>query len=836
MKRLPLIVLATWFFAACSGSNFSCAGMTPIPGGVYQGPRTNDPLQARISAKGFATLNAQQQALLGILAPGATMDIPVPCTPQSNSVLGQFLIADQGSVGCTMESCGLMDGVCTAADVPAIIPVTFTNLQLAPSSPNALVATVDVQFSTGKLYVDSVNRSHALCFLSGGGPLKCGVDYMTTRVAPPDNQLVATIELTADSAFSQRIALNLTKVDGLAACGTSGALPSPQCTDRNDLIITPEIGGCCPGSQSNFVKDLLLGFLADELRGRLQQAVEDQTCEPCPSGTCPVEEDGGTPSSCDTARGICTSATLNRCAPRRAGIEGRLDPAALITGMQGEAQVDVTLMLAHRAAANTGLDLGSRGGAVAVTQSDCVPRVDVPTFAASSPVNFDAQNDGGYELGLSVSRGYLDRLGYGLQQAGGLCATISTASFEQVNTGLLRPFLPSLGALLGDQDAPMRLLLRPQTPPTFTPRAGTFDPATNDVVEPLLLVNFDDLNIEFHVLLEDRYVRLFTATLDAKLPVSLLPDGCGQVLPVIGNLDNVVSDVRFSDSEIVAEDLDAALGPLMPAVIAFAKPQLAGNLVAQSLPAVGPFKISLLEAKGVNALGNGDFDHAALFTRLVPANECAPPPPPSFGAVVESVDVSEEPSIHVKLERAAWAAFRVDDDLWSTFQWTDGALEIRHPALMLQGRHRVEVRVKAQLADASTLLPAMFATVDLQNPSVRLVRQNGHVVTQAFDSVTPADELAFAYRAGNGEWMASAQRTFSEDELELAGALSVRVTDAAGRSSQATTRSPSTAERASIADETATAHEHRGGCAAMSGGPALLLALLLLLRQARRTC
>lgn len=830
MKRLPFLVLATWLFSACSGSSFSCVGMTPIPAGTFEGPRTDDPVQARISARGFATLNAQQQKLLAILAPGATMQIPVPCTVQQNAILGQILIADQGSFGCTTESCGLMDGVCTSADLPANIPVTFTNLKLNPSPPNAIAATVDVQFSTGKLYVDSVNRSHALCFLSGGGPVKCGVDYMTTRVPPLDNQIVATIELTADTAFSQRIAMNLKKVDGLAACGAPGSLPTPQCTDRNDLVLTPETGGCCPGSQSNFVKDLLLTFLAGELKKQLQQTVETQTCEPCPFGGCPVEEDGGTPSTCDFARGICTSASLNRCAPRKAGVEGRLDPAALLTGMQGSAQVDLTLMLAHHAAANTGLDLGSRGGALAVGTSECVPVVAEAAFATSSPVNFDAQSDAGYEFGLSISRGYLDRLGHGLHQSGGFCGTVNTASFAQVNTGLLRPFLPSLGALLGDQDVPMRLLLRPQVPPTFTPRAGTFDPNTNAVIEPLLNINLKDFRIEFHALMEDRYVRLFSATLDAVLPVSLLPNGCGEVLPVIGNLDNVISNVRFTDSEIVAENLDTALGPLLPAVIAFARPQLTGNLAALSLPPMGPFKLRLLEARGVNAIGNGDFDHAALFARIVPVDECLPAPPPSLRSFISSVNLGAQPAVSVQLERPIEASFRVDEGMWSTFHKTDGVLVVKHPSLMLQGRHRIDVRVKEHGEDASALLPSMFATIDLQAPSVRLIRDNGRIVAKTYDSLTPAAMLTLDYRFGAGEWVRSAGREFSAAQLDRDGSLSVRVTDEAGRSSAARITALTTAERAETVDDVTT-DDPNTGCAAASGGPLLLLALAFLARR-----
>lgn len=835
MKRLPFLVLAAWLFTACSGSSLSCAGMTPIPGGQFTGPRADDPIQARISARGFQTLNAQQQQLLGIIAPGSTMNVPVPCSITSASVLGNLVIADQGSAGCLLESCGLMDGQCTSADVPVTIPVTFTNLVLAPSPPQSIAATVDVQFSTGKLYVDSVNRSHAVCLFSGGGPMKCGVDYDSRRTPPLDNQIVATVELTVDLDHSQRIAMNLKKVDGLAVCGGPGALPSPQCTQNSDLILTSEVGGCCPGNQSSFVKDLLLTFIADKMKQQLQTAVENQTCEPCAFGSCPVEEDGGT-STCDFARGICVNQTLGRCVPRRAGVEGRLDPAALLTGLPGTAQVDISLMMAHRAAANTGLELGSRGGAQSVTTTECVPFVPEPAFAASSPVNFDANNDGGYELGLSISRGYLDRVGYGLHQSGGFCGVISSATYAQVNTGFVRAFLPSLGKILGPEDTPMRLLLRPQAPPTFTIGAGTFDPVTKAVIEPLMKVNLQDFRIEFHVMIDDRYVRLLTATVDATLPFSLIPDGCGRVLPVVGDLNNVVTNVRFSESEIVAEELDTALGPLLPAIVSFAQPMLSGNLAAMNVPAVGPFKVDLLEAKGVNPLGNGAFDHAALFTKLVPTTHCVAPPPPMFKAHVVSVETKEKtrPVVRVKLDAPAEASFRVDDGLWSTFAKTDGELAVTHPLLMLQGPHRIEVRVRRNASEASTLLPPMSAKVDLEAPYVRLVREDGRVVTKAYDSVTPLEQLKTEYRFGDGAYREQAPRAFTMNELETLGGVTVRVTDESGRSTEATLPKLTTADHEDLEQGRDECGTGAGGCSAAPGASFLLLALLALTGARRR--
>ena len=53
----------------------------------------------------------------------------------------------------------------------------------------------------------------------------------------------------------------------------------------------------------------------------------------------------------------------------------------------------------------------------------------------------------------------------------------------------------------------MSLVLRPQQPLLFTLGAGS-------MTDPLLHLNFADLRIDFYVWVEERYVRLLTASLD----------------------------------------------------------------------------------------------------------------------------------------------------------------------------------------------------------------------------------------------------------------------------------------------------------------------------------
>lgn len=822
---------ALLWFTACSGSGMSCGGMQPIPSGFFEGTKKqDDPLQARLSPEGFKFLNTNWQSVVSLLAPGQTLTVPVACSVQS-TIIGNMVIADMGSAGCTAESCGLMDGQCTSADVPAEVPVTITGLTLAPQPPSSVKATVNVQIATGKLFVDSVSRGPTLCGFST--PMKCGVDFDSTRATPTTNTIDAQLELVVDQSFSQRLSVRLGTVAGLAACGSSGALPPPECTDSADLVLTSETGGCCPGSSFGAVKDLLLSFIGTQLKSQLQDALDQASCEPCGVGnSCPLEEDGGT-SVCDTASMLCMA--QGRCVPSHLGVEGRMDPAKLIDpNAASNSEIDLSLMIGHSVSANTGLDLGSRGGTAAVQLSECVPQVAPPPVETIPTVDFDSASDGGYHLAIGIGRPFLDKTGYDLQQAGAICMSFGTSTVDVLHTGLLRPFLPSLGELLGPNDAPMQLVVLPQTPPSFTVKAGRFDPVTRAMVEPLLLLNAKDLQIDFYAELEDRYVRLFTATVDLSIPFSLQPDGCRTVTPVLGELQDVVSNVRFTNSEITAED-PSALAPFIPAVVSMAQPTLAQSLTSFTLPDFGPFAIEVVDVKGVHpAATPGTYDVAALYAKLVNATDCAAPPPVPLSLELTGIDapVGSElqsgkwPSVRYRLSQAAATSYRIDDGLWTSWKPAGAELEIRSPALLMQGEHRIQVRVSNGDDRFYSVLPQQRVTVDLQAPSVQLVREGSLVVSRGYDSLTPRESLRYAYRLGTAAFTEfGSAREFALEEIDRAGGLTVRVQDEAGRVSETSYGAVLVAERDTRVTTT--------GCS-MGAGLLPLLAALSLLRVRRK--
>jgi hypothetical protein len=840
----PLLVASSLLLlAACSGAGVGCPGLQPLPSG-YQGPRQDDPLSVRVSQDGIQTLNQAWPQLLALVAPGQSMSFPVACTKQSFAGLASITLADQGSAGCTDPSCGALDGQCTAADLPASVPVTFTGLQLgtrpgAAGQPGTLQATLTLKISTGKLYA-STRGGSLLCGWNMSTPIRCGIDFDGARAAPDENTVVASLELFSDPEFSQRLNVRMSSLEGLKVCGTSGSLPPPACTDGSDLELTDEPGGCCPSSNAALFKDLLLQSLSGLLEDKLREQVDALACAPCATNAdCPVEEDGRT-STCNTSDGTCFNAAAGRCPPGSTGLEGRLDITQLV-GAGTPSPTDLSLVLGHGTRVDTGVTLGSRGGAAAAAQADCVPALPAPVPPALAAPDFEgAAPDGGFHVGLALTRGWLDQFGHALHQSGGLCLQVGSADVPQLTTGALRAVLPSLGLLAGPGDGPALVVLRPQSAPTFRLGAGTFT-AAGQMQDPLITLTLPGLAVDVYGLIEDRQVRLFTATLDLVLPVSLQEDGCGQVLPVLGALDQAVRNPRFTNAEMLSED-PQALAALLPALISAAQPGLASALTAFTLPPLGTFSIALAEARGMtpSAAAPGSFERVALFSRLVPTADCpASPTPASLRLESARRGSAREgaagwPSARIALGEAPagtrWA-WRLDGGPWSPWLLPEaGSLEVRHPGLLLQGAHRVELRSRPEGAGPSAPVAVALRT-DLEPPRVRLERAGAVVTTRAQDSVAPAGALRFQYALG-GSWSTPGPaRDFPLDEVERAGGLRVRAEDPAGWTAEATFRAARVEARADAEDGAAPPP---AGCAAVPPRLSLPGALLALFALRRR--
>jgi hypothetical protein len=731
MRRPTALFLALFVFSCGQGLSCGngCMGFGPIPGGVFTGVRSDSAASARLSSSGFDLINMSSPQLLAIIAPTGNLDIPLGCSIQNASILGQLVVGDEGGPACTQTSCGYMDGVCDAKDVPKTISVHFNNFSLAPKGPDQIVATADITLTTnGKIHADSPTRSSIFCAFAD--PLELSIDLDTQRHPPTDVTLAVGIQMTVDARWWKLLTLDVAGIDGTKACGSSGALPSPECIDPADLVVASE--NSCSGwlgtlGNIDAIKGLLLGQITSTLQKQVQNALNKANCRHCDDfGQCPtngmatsmcIYDDGGTPDA-----GTCYDPMEQRCVPALLGVEGRIDvgTALAAAGAPAGAGLDISIAAGgSTTASSTGFTLGFTGGAQEVQTASCVKPLPDPMLPAIPLPDFDAQAGGPYDVGVSVSQELLTRMLLHAEQSGALCLELGHDTISLLDSSLVGTLLPSLNALTGGKTVPMRIVIRPVNPPTAAVGAGTS-------TQPLVTLNWDDTQIDVYARLEDRYARLFSVTFDLALPLSLSLDGCSTVTPVIGDLMNAVTDVHATNSEILAEPL-SAVEQLVPSLISFAEPSLSKGLTGFTLPPVSfapdaGFQIELTEAKGLgNVSGTQTYNHLGLYANLVPVSQpCIPTMTPSPYASAAKLHRKEG---RAELDVGTWDreySFRMPDGLWSFWQRADasGIVSVRHPRLKLDGQDLVELRARTK------------GSVVSQPVSVRLVDAEAHAAVE----------------------------------------------------------------------------------------------------------
>lgn len=704
-----------WAVAACNGGSCNgCASFEHIPGGAFTGPRADNAATARVTAQGFSALNQFAPALLQQFAPGGRLEVSIPCTVRSLSLLGSLTIADEGSSGCIAESCGLMDGKCDALDVPRSLPVVVNGLTLAPSAPDLLEATLDVTLSTGLLHVTTVSNS-VLCGFPVNRKPKCGVDFNTSRALPDNNALRLGVKMGIDPRWDKVLSLEVTQVNAGVCTGAA----TPTCLDPDDVLITNEgttCGSICTTANFDLVKGVLLTQVASALKDAVQQALAGANCQGCAdgfcrssstaTGTCRIPADAG---AVDDA-GICFDGTTDTCVPFLYGVEGRLPVAALAPGLlPASTALDVSIFAGGGAqGSDAGLTLGFRGGAQEAVGASCVKTLTPPPLPQLPFPDLDLAATAPYDLGLSLSQALLGRVLFSVQQSGALCVDLGPDSLPQLDSKLLATFLPSLDLLTEKKPVPLRVALRPVNAPTVSVGAGTRDASGN--LQPLLRVDWRGLEFDVYALLDDRYTRLFTLSSDVSLPLGLDIEGCATLRPVLGALGMVATNVTAKNSELLAED-PATLAGLVPQLVQLAEPALSGALPAFTLPPVQFFQVRLREVKGVeNVAGTSTYAHVGIFADLLPRFQLCLPVQPKLRSQL-SGRRGDTVTLEVGATGTAEAEYsvRLRGGLWRPFARAQGGtLTFQHPALA-RGRPQVlEVRAR-DVATAGVSQPIELA-------------------------------------------------------------------------------------------------------------------------------
>jgi len=892
--RFLFVVAATVIAMGCSSTGGTgCAALAPLPGGAwYTGPKTDNAVNIRLSPNGINYINSHWQSLVDMFAPGRVLTLPFNCMSSTFTipVIGTNLtayIADQGNNSGT----GRMDGACDANDLPANINVTIEsfNLTTVPATGGVAV-TLTLRINTPKIYV-RVSALH------------CSVEFDTDRAPGPSggscfapgspancNNIGATVTFTIDPKWDKLMSFQMATLTGTDICPTSG--PPPGCIDPLDLALNSEcpsgfsscdvISWVCTAVDFDPIKQFILGQLNPLLRSQIQAQIAKQSCQSCGAvgdRVCP-----SVPAACTGAACTATSSCVNntcmecpnaactnptKCVPRFLGVEGRVSMGAFLGnfGASADSMIDLSVAAGSTVVVDTGLTIGTRAGITPTTVSPCVVAAPAPQGPAMVPApDFDREASPGstYHAGVGISSAFLNTAFWGAQQAGALCLNLSTANVGLINSGLFKTFLPSLGKLATRtgsdgvvRDAPMMVVLRPGDPPTVSVGLGTFDPVTHKPLKPLLVIGLKNLSIDFYVQLDDRFARLFTLTADISLPLSLIFQGCDKVQPAIGDLTQVITNVRTANSEMLAED-PSVLADLIPAVIGLAQPALANGLAPFSLPPLGSFKLKVNEVKGIgNIPGTETYYHLGLFAQLMGAMDPCATVAPKLQASLKRAVVPKAAEMRLTGKPLPWPeavlaveasgtrgtpefSYRVDDGMWTDFVLAQGGeLPVSSPMFLMQGRHTIFVRTRMaeEPHGISPDVPVPFL-VDWDPPELSFTvdRAADRLVLHARDVVTPEAKLELSYQVGQGAAESfGPAREISLSAVEAQGGLTVLARDEAGNVGKAQWRVPSVALRplAGGAQAASALPAPATGCSTAGGLELLGLAALALLRRRR---
>ncbi|MEL6185649.1 MAG: hypothetical protein AAFU79_13585, partial [Myxococcota bacterium] len=283
--------------------------------------------------------------------------------------------------------------------------------------------------------------------------------------------------------------------------------------------------------------------------------------------------------------------------------------------------------------------------------------------------------------------------------------------------------------------------LKPRQPGQISLGSGEqtgVDAMDNPVLDWLVQLSIDELGVAFHVLIEDRYVRVFEVTTDvfAGLNVVVKPNNdlelaLGDLR--IDNIEEVFSELipNADFSMVLPTFLDLALGAFLSEPVTFDVNLTSALSDALDVP-IG-LRVNDLYRDGSGqdfltlSLTFTSSEAVAMKRGLATAASLAEAPglvrPTQDGPVPTGrvrLQVGED--LPYELQRDLEYQVRVDGTMWSVFRTPspDGVLHVSQALLQIPGRHRVEVRARRRDDYTSLdLSPVVLdAIVDVSPPTV----------------------------------------------------------------------------------------------------------------------
>jgi MYXO-CTERM domain-containing protein len=734
--------------SSSSGCGGGCAGggctIEPIPGGFPRAEELPAGVQLRLSENGLDFLEKNVDPLIKQLLPTG-LDFEVPPTCDQNAVIGKIHI-------CATKS----GNACLKSSPACKISAAISGLTITPDATKNDVLKVSARLSA---------KTPTGAPLRTSGLVSCTIDLDTAWAGKSDAGFAIDLRFAVDPVTKR----------------TSLAFENAAMTDLDGGDISVKGGFLCTLIDLPFIKTFLVNMVKNQVSGMVSGMVDEQLCARCDQAACPSG------ATCDPQSKLCM---LGKSCLQVLGLEGRV-PLTMIPGAQGKLDFLSWLGGSVNMPAG-GVTLGMIGGSAPEKPASCVkpqptlkPDLSQPIPVASL-LKGNVDPDGKpFDIGIAVHKRLLEQGGWAAYTAGGICLDVDSSLSEMLSTATFSLIMPSIAVLTDGKTAPVRMSIIPARPPEWTIGKGviTDDGKGNfTLVDPLLTIKLKDLAIQMYVLADERYVRILELTADLVVPIGLHVDK-GEIQPVIGDLDNALSNLRIANSQLLAETSES-LTTKFPIVIKLAL-GLLPDLINQTFPLPAMMGLELKDPRFTGIENNtmlGIFASLGTAPQKTSAETGLPLPvvlPAETKARLVAVQMPRDPHVmrlrsRADLERGPRLivdvglgseqpgqatdgrqleyAWRLDGSGWSPY--TRGPrLELRSSLLFLLGKHELEIRARVVGQPNSADPTPRRISVNIQSPFPSAASAETAPPVAAADQTAGCAVAAGKSPSASGAWL-----------------------------------------------------------------------------------
>ncbi len=769
-------VLLLSLLTACGQTN-GCAGCDeqgaapPFPGK----DKVHSAVQVRVSRGGVEFLEQNLEPLLAEALPDNGLSVCLP--------------GDGGDIIGLVEWGYCQDEMCPEGGAGCNLDIAIGEVDLEARPPNEIRASVTFGDLSARIPIQADPVVDCALTIDGAG-FTVGLPLILSAPEP-------TRELTFAIAGAPEYQLSALDI-GLS---NDGGFLGFLCGAIDGVINFPFIGDLILDALQGVVDGLLVDQISGLFEGFTCRTCEmDQACAVSPGAAC--------------VEGVCRNPDES-CVPASLGVEGLLDVGSLLSGFSPGLEASVAYHAvpgSYVAVENGGISLGMISGAIS-DRSRCVPAIPQPEVY--EPLRTDLMrgnidlNENPFAVGIGVTEEIVGHFMWAAFNSGALCLEITTDAVEQLNVGTLSIALPGLGDLARNRSAPIGITMSPQQLPRVRIGANTFeddDEGNRELADPLLTIELDELWLDFHVFMDDRWVRIFSLHTDVSIPFGLEFDPDNGLIPVLGDIASGIGNLRAENGEVMVDD-PAFLAGLLPVILnAFVGDLASGLAEPIELPDIMGFQLDLQDGA---VTGIEDNTMLAIFAGL----RAAPAPeemvmvrlpvdtavevlevgiPPTEAFAIRDADSWRAPFVRLGLD--AWQpglddapmefSWKVDNGSWTAFS-PAREVTVRHPMFALQAKHTIQVRAR-RVDDYRTLDPspaAVEVVIDSVAPTLEVRPDGDRWRLVADDRVSGPEGLRFEARWDEGPWT-----ELDEPAVHVDGAtksVEVRAVDEAGNATEA---------------------------------------------------